>query len=59
MSKHAGNFTGGVLACTVYLVGSLGFSAVAAGASPPDFAPNPNVGWFAYSREFIPPPAKV
>jgi hypothetical protein len=28
---------------------------MAAGVSPPDFAPNPSVGWFAYAREFIPP----
>jgi signal transduction histidine kinase len=28
---------------------------MAAGVSPPDFAPDPSVGWFAYSREFIPP----
>ena len=55
MSRHAGNFTSGVLAGAVYLAGSLSFSAMAAGISPPDFAPNPSVGWFAYSREFIPP----
>src|ERR1700683_5171586 len=34
---------------------SLSVSAMAAGVSPPDFAPNPSVGWFAYAREFIPP----
>ena len=28
---------------------------MAAGVSPPDLAPNPSVGWFAYAREFIPP----
>ena len=55
MSRHAGNFTSGVLTGAVYLAGSLSFSAMAAGISPPDFAPNPSVGWFAYSREFIPP----
>jgi len=55
MSRYAGNFTTGVLAGAVYLAGSSGFSAIAEGASPPDFAPNPSVGWFAYSREFIPP----
>ncbi len=55
MSRHAGNFMGSVLAGAVYLAGSLGFSAMAEGVSPPDFAPNPSAGWFAYSREFIPP----
>jgi hypothetical protein len=55
MCRHAGNLTTGVLAGTVYLTGSLSFSAMAAGVSPPDFAPSPSVGWFAYSRTFIPP----
>jgi hypothetical protein len=55
MFMRAGNFTTGVLAGALYLLGSLGISAIAAGAAPPDFAPNPSVGWFAYTREFIPP----
>ena len=59
MSTHARSFTGGALAGAIYLAGylagGLSFSAMAAGTSPPDFAPNPSVGWFAYSREFIPP----
>jgi hypothetical protein len=55
MSRHAGNFTGGVLAGAVCLAGSLSFSAMAEGVSPPDFSPNPSAGWFAYSRTFIPP----
>jgi hypothetical protein len=54
MSRHAGNFTGGILASAVYLAGSLSFSAVAEGA-PPNFAPNPSVGWYAYNRIFIAP----
>jgi hypothetical protein len=54
MSGHAGSFTGGVLASTVYLAGSLGFSAMAQ-VTPPNFAPNPSVGWYAYNRLFIPP----
>jgi hypothetical protein len=54
MSKHPGNFTGGVLAGAVCLAGSLSFLATAQGA-PPDFAPNPSVGWYAYNRLFIPP----
>jgi hypothetical protein len=54
MSRHAGDFTRGALAGAVYLAGSLSFSAMAEGA-PPDFAPNPSVGWYAYNRIFIPP----
>src|SRR4030088_2122895 len=52
MFRHTGNFTQGVLAGTVYLAGS--FSATAQG-TPPDFAPNSSVGWYAYNRLFIPP----
>ena len=55
MCRHGGSFTGGVLSSALYLTSSLSFPAMAAGVSPPDFAPNPSVGWFAYSREFIPP----
>jgi hypothetical protein len=55
MSRHAGNFTGSVLAGAVCLAGSLSVSALAQGVAPPDFAPNPSAGWFAYSRTFIPP----
>ena len=55
MRRHAGKFTASVLAGAVYLAGSLSFSAMAQGVSPPDFAPNPSAGWFAYSRTFIPP----
>ena len=54
MSRRAGNFTRGVLAGAVYLAGSLSFSAMAQG-TPPDFAPNPSIGWYAYNRLFIPP----
>ena len=54
MSRHAGTFTGGVLVGAVYLSGSLSFSAMAQGA-PPNFAPNASIGWYAYSRIFIPP----
>ncbi|HLQ89184.1 MAG TPA: hypothetical protein VK148_03995 [Xanthobacteraceae bacterium] len=52
MFRHAGNFTRGVVAGTVYLAGS--FSAMAQG-TPPDFAPNSSIGWYAYNRLFIPP----
>ena len=54
MSRHAGNFTRGVLAGAVCLAGSLSFSAMAQGA-PPNFAPDPSIGWYAYNRLFIPP----
>jgi hypothetical protein len=53
MSRHAGNFTAGVLAGAV-LAGSLSISAMAEGARP-NFAPNPSIGWYAYNRIFIPP----
>jgi hypothetical protein len=52
MSRHAGTFTVGILAGGVYLAGSFGFSAM---AEPPNFAPNPSIGWYAYNRLFIPP----
>src|SRR5215468_7951079 len=55
MCRHAGNLTGGILAGAVCLAASFGGSARADDASRPDFAPNPRVGWFAYTREFIPP----
>src|SRR3989440_8145558 len=55
MSRHAGSFTAGFLAGVVCLAGSFSVSATAAGASRPNLAPNPSAGWFAYSREFIPP----
>jgi hypothetical protein len=53
MSRHAGNLTG-ILAGAVYLAGSLSFSAMAQG-TPPNFAPDASVGWYAYNRIFIPP----
>jgi hypothetical protein len=45
MSRHGGSFTGGVLSGALYLTSSLSFPALATGVSPPDFAPNPSVGW--------------
>src|SRR5215472_16542018 len=54
MSRHGGNFTGGVLVGAAYLAGSLSFSAMAQG-TPPNFAPDRSVGWYAYNRLFIPP----
>ena len=55
MSRHAGNFMGGVLAGAALLAG--GLSLAMAQGGPPDFSPNPSAGWFAYSRTFIPPPS--
>src|SRR5262245_2984189 len=55
MPRCAGHLTG-VLAGAVYLAGALSFSAMAQG-TPPNFAPNPNVGWYAYNRLFMPPPS--
>src|SRR6266851_83013 len=53
MSGYPG-FVTGILAGAVYLAGSLSFSAMAQG-TPPNFAPNPSGGWYAYNRLFIPP----
>ena len=47
----------GVLAGATCLAGSLSFSAMAQGASPPNFAPNASIGWYAYNRQFIAPPS--
>ena len=56
MSRHAGTFTVGLLAGAVYLSGSFGFSSLAQ-AEPPNFAPDPDIGWYSYNRLFIPPPS--
>jgi hypothetical protein len=53
MPRYAGCFTA-VVAGAVYLAAGLSFSAIAQ-STPPDFAPNPSVGWYSYSRDFIPP----
>ena len=53
MSKHAASLTGSILASAIYLAGSL--SAMAQSASPPNFAPSADIGWYAYNRQFIPP----
>jgi hypothetical protein len=64
MSRHAGFVARAGLAGAVYLAGSLSFSVLGfsflafsamAQGTPPDFAPNPSVGWYAYNRMFIPP----
>jgi hypothetical protein len=54
MYRHAGISAESALASAIYLAGSLSFSALAQGA-PPEFAPNASIGWYAYSRQFIPP----
>src|SRR4029077_20151392 len=56
MYARAINSTAGPLAIFVYLAGGLSFSATTQ-AAPPNFAPNANVGWYAYNRQFIPPPS--
>ncbi len=55
MSAPAGKFMPGVLAGAACLAGSLNFSALAQVASPPNFAPNSSIGWYAYNRLFIAP----
>src|ERR1700730_3965519 len=57
MPRHAGIFAACIIAGAVCLAASLSISAMAQGVSPPDFAPNPSAGWFAYNREFIAPPS--
>src|SRR5437867_7136914 len=54
MSRHAGNFTAGILVGAVCLAGGLSFSAMAQGIAP-NFAPSADIGWYAYNRQFIPP----
>jgi len=53
MCRYAG-YLAGVLAGTVYLAGSLSFTAIAQG-TPPNFAPDASIGWYAYNRLFIAP----
>ena len=56
MSGHSRIFVRGVLAGAV-LLGGVSVSALAQRvAPPPNFAPNASVGWFNYSRQFMPPP---
>ena len=55
MHRRPGRSAGGALANLACLAGSLSFSAMAQDA-PPDFAASARVGWYAYNRQFIPPP---
>jgi hypothetical protein len=50
--RHAGYLARGTLAGAI-IFGSL--SLAMAQSQPPNFAPNPSIGWYAYSRIFIPP----
>ncbi len=56
MYTHAGKSAAAALASGLYLASGLGFSTSAQSA-PPDFAPHASVGWYAYNRQFIPPPS--
>jgi hypothetical protein len=56
MPGHAGNLTRALLVGAVYLAGSFGLSSLAQ-AEPPNFAPNPEIGWYSYNRLFIAPPS--
>ena len=54
MFRCGGNFTAGVLVGVFSLATGSGFPAMAQ-SLPPNFAPDRNVGWYAYNRLFIPP----
>ena len=54
MSKSAASFTGILLSAACLSVTS-GFPATAQSATP-NFAPDANIGWYAYNRQFIAPP---
>ena len=53
MFRYSGRFTG-ALASAVCLAGNLSFSAMAQ-STPPNFAPDSSIGWYAYNRQFISP----
>jgi hypothetical protein len=53
MSRHGGSFTAGVLVGAVSLAAGSSFPAMAQGS--PNFAPDRNIGWYAYNRLFISP----
>jgi hypothetical protein len=56
MSTLARKSAAAAFASAAYLAGSLGLSTTAQSA-PPNFAPHASVGWYAYNRQFIPPPS--
>src|SRR5712671_5583219 len=54
MFRHAGSIAAGLLASVVCVASGLTVSATAQ-RLPPNFAPDANIGWYAYNRQFIPP----
>src|SRR5258708_32582657 len=56
MIRHAGHFTC-ALGSAVCLAGSLSFSAMAQ-STPPNFAPDSSIGWYAYNLQFISPASR-
>ena len=54
MLRATKSFTISVIAGAACLGGTT-VAAMAEGVSPPNFAPNPSIGWYAYNRLFIPP----
>jgi hypothetical protein len=55
MLKARRKLKGVLLAGAIYAAGGLSAPALAASASPPNFSPNADVGWFSYSRQWIAP----
>src|SRR5580704_10636508 len=56
MQGLSGKYIASAVAGAVCLVSSLSFSAMAQGTLP-NFAPDSTIGWYAYNRQFIPPPS--
>ena len=54
MIRATKSFTISVIAGAACLGGTT-VAAMSEDASPPNFAPNPSIGWYAYNRLFIPP----
>jgi hypothetical protein len=54
MSRPGGSFAVGVLVGVVSLAAGSSLSAMAQD-TPPNFAPDRHIGWYAYNRLFIPP----
>jgi hypothetical protein len=51
--RHAGRFAGALVG-TAFFAGGFGFPAGAQDRVP-SFAPDASIGWYAYSRQFLPP----
>src|SRR5262249_58181363 len=56
MRRPTRTFTQAILSGAAFLAGSLIFSTAAQSAAA-NFAPNPDIGWYAYNRLFIAPPS--